>query len=462
MTVIWRLVLALVGAWLVWRIVAVGVADRLADPKATDAARDSDTSLVWSPENEAAILDWARQHVGDVKGDVDAALAGVVVRNPANPRPLLLLAATANGPARADALVDAATRLAPNSPAGLIQAGTYWLGRGEPERAMQSYSQAMIADRTQVDRLSPLLLKLLEEPETRGLFQPFARTPPEWWDRFFGYVSKTAADVETVRALYYMRKTAVSPSTEAAPAVSSVSRSPVAIGESAANPDAGSPESTAAGAMAEQLQAPALPLTPAEREAYVERLRRERQYTEAYLTWVNGLDEAQRQWLGLLNNGSFEVEPTGRGYDWRVHPGPHVVIETAETYGTDGKRALHLAFRGFDARFGNVSQDLFLDPGQYRLVGRARPDGLKSSGGIKWQVQCDLAGGSTLLAETTPFLGTDQWNEFVLDFAVPDGCERPVLRLIGAIRTAGDQRLEGSIWFDGFRIQRATPAPGGA
>jgi hypothetical protein len=302
--------------------------------------------------------------------------------------------------------VAAALQVSPSSPEILKQAGVHWVKRGELPRAVASFSQVMIADPGQAVQLNAVFLKLLEDPQTRDLLVPLAKDPPPWWDRFFREVA-TNADLETVRGLFAMRKTESS-----------------------------------------------VPLSEVERETYVERLRRDRQYTEAYLTWVNGLDEVRRQTLGLLNNGSFEVEPSNRGYDWRLGKSPNLVAETAETYGTEGKRALHLIFRGFDARFGHVSQDLFLDPGSYRLSGRSRPDGLKSSGGLQWRVLCETAGESSVLAESDRFLGTNQWEDFTLDFTVPPECERPILRLVGSIRSPLDQRLEGSIWFDGMSIRR--------
>jgi len=324
----------------------------------------------------------------------------------------MLLASLEPDVEASDTLVAAALKVSPSNPETLKQAGVHWLKRGDLPRAVDSFSRAMIAAPSQSQQLNPVFLKLLEDPQTRDLLVPLAKDPPPWWDRFFREVATSAADLETVRSLFAMRK-----------AESSV------------------------------------PLSEAEREAYVERLRRDRQYTEAYLTWVNGLDDVRRQSLGLLNNGSFEVEPSNRGYDWRLGKSPNLLAETAETYGTEGKRALHLIFRGFDARFGHLSQDLFLDPGSYRLSGRARPDGLKSSGGLQWRVLCEASGESMVLAEGERFLGTSQWEDFTLDFAVPPGCERPILRLVGAIRTPLDQRLDGSIWFDALSIRRVEPTP---
>lgn len=412
MKLVWRMALIAAGGLLAWQIVAVGLANHYAGASGGAPDASAQAALVWDPEQTAALIALAQHQAGSDPETAAATLRQALRHDPTNAQALMRLAALEPDVTAADALVVAALQVAPVSPEMLKQAGAHWLNRGELPRAVDSLSRAMIADPGQAEQLNPAFLKLLEDPQTRDLLVPLAKDPPAWWDRFFREVATSAADLETVRSLYAMRKSESS-----------------------------------------------VPLSEAERETYVERLRRDRHFTEAYLTWINGLDENARQVLGLLNNGGFEVEPTNRGYDWRFRPSPNLIIETAETYGTEGKRALHLAFRGFDARFGHVSQDLFLDPGSYRLSGRARPDGLKSTGGLQWRVLCETLGQPTILAESDRFLGASQWEDFTLDFTIPPDCERPILRLSGTGRTPLDQRLDGSIWYDALSIRRIEAAP---
>lgn len=412
MKLVWRLTLVTIGGFLAWQVLSLGIARHYAGAFGTTQDRDPQAALVWDSRQTDALLDLAR---GQAVTDPQAAAANLRLAlkgDPTNAQALMLLASLEPDAETSNALVAEALRLAPANPEILKEAGVHWLQRNELPRAVDSFSRAMIADSTQAEQLNPVFLKLLEDPQTRDLLTPLAQDPPPWWDRFFREVTRSADDLETVRSLFSMRKN-------------------------------GSP----------------MPLSEVERETYVERLRRDKQFTEAYLTWVNGLDEIKRQMLGLLNNGSFEMEPSNRGYDWRLQGSPNLVAETAETYGTVGNRALHLVFRGFDARFAHVSQDLFLDPGSYRLSGQARPDGMKSSGGLAWRVVCESTRQTRLLAETERFLGTSQWEIFTLDFTVPPDCERPILRLVGAVRTPLDQRIEGSIWFDALSIRRLEAVP---
>jgi len=365
---------------------------------------------VWDSRQTDALLDLAMEQAETEPQAAAANLRLALKGDPADAQALMLLASLE--PEASDALVAESLRLAPANPEILKEAGVHWLKRKELPRAVDSFSRAMIADSAQAEQLNPVFLKLLEDPQTRELLTPLAKDPPPWWNRFFREVANSAADLETVRSLFSMRKNGSS-----------------------------------------------VPLSEVERDTYVDRLRRDKQFTEAYLTWVNGLDETKRKMLGLLNNGSFEMEPSNRGYDWRLQVSPNLVAETAETYGTVGNRALHLVFRGFDARFAHVSQDLFLDAGSYRLSGQARPDGLKSSGGLIWRVACESRSQTRGLAESERFLGTSQWETFTLNFTVPPDCERPVLRLVGAVRTPLDQRIEGSIWFDALSIRRLETLP---
>jgi len=275
---------------------------------------------------------------------------------------------------------------------------------------MAAWSRAMEADPQETGELYKILQRVFEDPRTRPLINPYALKPPAWWDGFFRHIASTTVDAETVRALFAARR---------APG--------------------------------------AAPLCLIEREAYIARLRKEGLSTEAYLVWVNGLDAAQRQGLGLINNGGFENEPSGQGWDWVLLPNKNLIIETASTHGGEGRRALHLSFRGFDQPFGHVSQELFLESGWYRLSGRVRPNGLKTTGGLQWAIDCTDGLKTTRLATTERVLGASQWEDFELEFEIPTQCARPVLRLVGAVRTSTDRRIEGSIWYDALRIQRLPP-----
>ena len=326
MKIAWRIALVPAAALLGWRALTLGLgAHFAAQANAGDPAK-LQAALAWDPSNLPAR---AQAAVAAQSSNTEAAVetwSDLLRTNPASAEALMGLARNVSDDARQDALVEAATTLAASSPATLKRAALHWVEREQPERALAAWSDALLADPGERDALYPILMKLIEDERTRVLLADYAKAPPAWWDEFFRHVARTASETDTVRGAYGLRRVPG-----------------------------------------------AAPLTQIEREAYVERLRKDGLTTEAYLTWVNGLDEERRQFLGLLNNGSFEAEPTGIGWDWRVRSTKQLLAETAETYGTDGLRALHLVFRGFDDRLSHVSQELFLEPGRLQTLGQGTP-----------------------------------------------------------------------------------------
>jgi len=120
------------------------------------------------------------------------------------------------------------------------------------------------------------------------------------------------------------------------------------------------------------------------------------------------------------------------------------------------ERALHVVFDGQRVRFQHVLQYLMLDPGRYQLQGRVRPDNLRTARGLRWRLYCLSFGKpdeSSLLAESTRFVGSDEWRLFTVDFTVPaKGCPAQRLRLELEGRAGLDFDVQGGIWFDDLSI----------
>jgi len=110
-----------------------------------------------------------------------------------------------------------------------------------------------------------------------------------------------------------------------------------------------------------------------------------------------------------------------------------------------------VSFNGERVRFQHVLQYLFLDAGHYRLQGRARTDSFKTERGLRWRMRC--VGASALLAESEPFVGSDEWRKFTVDFTVPgQGCPVQLLRLELDGRVELDFEAQGGVWFDDLAI----------
>ena len=154
-----------------------------------------------------------------------------------------------------------------------------------------------------------------------------------------------------------------------------------------------------------------------------------------------------------MYNGGFEAPVTHLGFDWRMSAPRGATVETLETYGAQGGKALHVSFNGQRVRFQHVLQYLFLDAGRYQLQGRGRPDGLKTERGLRWRVRC--VGAPAFLAESEPFVGSDDWRSFAVDFAIPaQGCPAQLLRLELDGRVELEFEAQGDAWFDDLAIAR--------
>jgi len=408
---VWRVFLIGLSLLLVWRIAAVGMSQHLAELAVGGDPGAAQKALAWHGSHPDALLRHAQENAAQDASAAAAQARAAYLASPSQPQPLLALARSATpdtAPETAEAYIRLATQLAPASGNVAVQGADYWLRRGDLAKAMGHWSRALEAEPSQSKTLFPILLRIAEDPQGRSFFADAVRNPPRWWTPFFSEVARRALDLETVRALYALRRDAATS-----------------------------------------------PLPEDERNAYIARLQREGQATEAYLAWVNGLDETRRRHLGLLFNGGFEVDLTDAGFDWRRARLKGSIISTAKTYGTEGERSLHLLFQGTQGPFRHLTQDLYVQPGHYRLLGKVRPDGLKGTGGLQWAVRCGPSAAPVATSER--FLGSGQWRDFSFSFELPPACEAPQLVLVSVGERPSDHDLSGAIWFDTLKLRATRP-----
>jgi hypothetical protein len=306
---------------------------------------------------------------------------------------------------RSDGLMDEAVRLLPSMVSVRLAAVDYWVQRNRLEKALESMSLALHAKPELGKEMFPILLKLVETPETRPGLQVFVRNPPIWWDRFFTYAMRRAISLETVAVLNTMR-----------------SESPV-------------------------------PRSRTERKELVRRLMREQEWAGAYLAWVNSLEQGQRAYLGSVYNGGFELEASNDGFDWHLPRFKGISASRQKTYGIRGEKALRMVFSGREFSFNHLYQYLFLAPGDYRFHTMARPDRLQGRGGLRWVVRC-ADEPERILGESARLVGASEWRGIAFQFTVPpDACTGQILRLESTGRTLYDHKMEGEIWFDEVLIR---------
>lgn len=195
------------------------------------------------------------------------------------------------------------------------------------------------------------------------------------------------------------------------------------------------------------------PATDKEINGYLNFLVSKRLYEFAYYVWLQFLSPEALSGIGFLVNGGFEGQPTGAPFDWTISGGPGVTIDIAERTDAGGQRALYLEFGPGRASFGGVAQIVMLSPGTYRLSGRLQGE-ISGRRGLQWRVKC--LGGGQLQAEAQMFVGSaPTWTAFETVFEIPaENCRAQELRLALAARSASEQLVSGSIWYDDLKLVR--------
>lgn len=396
-----RVLILLLGGLLGWRIRVAGLADYYAQQQQPEAAAGA---LRWREDQPEALYQQAETLLDQepLPAGVERLLQATIWANPTDARAYAALAevwAEQGRVTSATGLMELADVLGPVSSPVLARSADFWQAQGRLDRMLARWSLLLQTQPTVASAFYPLLLSFAENAEQQELLRPLLENPPTWWDQFFAYAAREAEQTDTVLFLYQQRQ------------------------------------------RGDQLP------SELEQSAYLGRLWRDARWLEAYQAWQKGLNEEQGRVLDLVYNGGFELLPTNVGFDWRIASPRGVRVETAPTYGASGEWALHVAFDGQRVRFRHVQQYLLLEPGQYRLQGRVRPDSLRTALGLRWKLRC-VAGGS-LLAESDRFLGSDDWRIFVVDFAVPESeCPAQLLRLELEGRAELDFEVQGEIWFD--------------
>jgi hypothetical protein len=201
------------------------------------------------------------------------------------------------------------------------------------------------------------------------------------------------------------------------------------------------------------------PPTSAELPSYLNFLITHGFYDLAYYTWLQFLPREQLGTIGLLFNGDFEVAASGLPFDWTLTQGSGVTLKIGERPDKEGGHALLLDFGvGRVASLG-VTQLVTLAPGQYRFQGKSNVD-IVSQRGLQWRITC-ANGEATQLAESSVAQGSGgAWQDFSTSFTVPEtGCPAQYVRLVFDARSASEQFISGSVWYDDLQIVREPIAP---
>ena len=156
-----------------------------------------------------------------------------------------------------------------------------------------------------------------------------------------------------------------------------------------------------------------------------------------------------------VTNGGFEHQSSGKGFDWRVYSSPekHWQIRRTLTEGHGHTAGLKVVFLGqANIDFHHLYQIVPLPSGtDYRLSFWWRGLNISTDQGPF----IDLAGYDCdgFYVRGPMLLGSAGWRETRIEFAPPPGCKAVRLRLRRTTSSRFDNKIEGSLWLDDFRIE---------
>ena len=247
----------------------------------------------------------------------------------------------------------------------------------------------------------------MQSPSGFTLFSSIFKSPPKWWDNFYQYLIRNKVDTQLLNKIYQAR-----------------TESEIALSRT-------------------------------ERVLFVRHLLQNERWNEANFIWLSGLDEQKLELSGLIFDGGFEGSDFNSGFDWQIGRSKGMRINTSNTTGAKGRRALRVLFNNKKINFRHVSQRLTLSPGNYILDYRYRLNRLKNPEGLSWRIRC--IGGekrSDPVFESIALKGRSAWEEISAKFTVPTNCPVQLIRLEASSRFAHKHTFNGSIWFDDINIKR--------
>ena len=332
-------------------------------------------------------------------------------RNPAEGRALAMLALELERQGQREQAAVAmgdALRLSPADLGTLQEAISFYLRTGDEAKALAAlwHAAETVPVRYQFSRWD-LLLAALDSGRHRHFFGDIARRKSRVWPGFFKLACEGSGNVAALRAMFDARVKA-------------------GLG------------------------------TAEERGCVIDRLQRANLWSDAYVLWVNGLAPGERERIGLVFNGSFELPLSNRGFDWRMRAQEGVQVSTEFADGSAERQVLHVAYASALFAGPPIHQSLLLTPGRYRFDARARLN-LESWRGLQWALYCrDEAGRETgQLFATDRLIGLSDWKKLHNEFSVPANCPVQTLRLeLAPSRSEANSaeevrvRLKGDLWFD--------------
>jgi hypothetical protein len=195
------------------------------------------------------------------------------------------------------------------------------------------------------------------------------------------------------------------------------------------------------------------PPSPAELGSYLNWLLQQNLVELAYANWQQLQPAAEAGGDRYLNNATFERDPSGLPFDWKIARGQNAMASFGKRIELAGARTLDFTFSPGRVRFPEVTQVLVLPSGAFRFEGKfGGPFAAKR--GLRWQFRCNF-GARKVLAETEMLQGqSPSARQFAVDVTVTndDDCRGQELRLYHDARSASEEMITGEGWFSDLQL----------
>jgi hypothetical protein len=374
--------------------------------KGTQSAKDIDPTI--SPEPLAADRDLSAAAASRAMAQIRSWAERALLEEPLDARALRILGQLSQGTIKATLMETAARRSLLESEA------VYWMMRKSYEdgdyRSAGRYADILLRTRPSsqqaVQAAMVVLGRIAEAPATSGELKQLLARNPRWRSQFFtllpGSISDARAPLDLLLAL---RDTPTPPKTS-------------------------------------------------EVGSYLKFLIERKFYDLAYYTWLQFLPPEQLNTAGHLFNGSFEVDPTGLPFDWTFTKESGATIEIADRTDGKGLHALFLEFGVGRVEGLSVTQMVVLAPGDYQFRGTYKAD-IVSQRGLQWRVVCASKSWPVIGESPIIISAKADWRDFEFSFTVPNAdCPAQSVQLAFTARSASEQFIHGSAWFDDLQIVR--------
>jgi hypothetical protein len=193
-------------------------------------------------------------------------------------------------------------------------------------------------------------------------------------------------------------------------------------------------------------------------DRYVAALIQARQYDAAVDQWVSYLgSRGGRGSNDCLFNGSFEHDPFGETFDWRIQPLPGARVERDTKVAYTGHAALRIHFDGTkNVSFNHVRQTAVVRPGIYRFEGRLRTENITTDQGIALRVH-DADYADRLNATTAGVAGTTGWVTVAQDVKITAPTRLVTIEIVRDPSEKFDSAISGTAWVDDIKMVRRQP-----